>query len=334
MASVKQAWIKKYGYDKGLQMWESRKKQSASSLESFIKKYGDFEGPIKYQKWKINLTKSKTLDGYIEKYGEILGTEKYKEKNKKLSVSTYALKLSGRSDDEIKNIKQKHANNSLITLETLILKYGHDIGTKKWNARIFNAKISSKRSLEYWIRYYNGDENLAKIKLADYQRRDKNFYIKKYGEIVGIEKFENAKKQRFLGGFKEPCSHFQKEVEEYIRSIYEFEIRGHENCFCFFDTHQLNQSVIIPDILLEKYKIIIECFGDYWHCSSKKYDENFFHEVIKKTAKEIRAADDKRIDFYKNHGYHVVIVWENEWINDKIKQKELLKYEIDKKRNK
>lgn len=333
MASVKQSWIRKYGEEIGIKMWEERKKLSASTLDSFIIKYGDVDGPIKYQMWKTNLAKSKTLDGYIEKYGEKIGKEKYKEKNKKLSVSESALKLSGKNDDEIRDIRKRHSEKSRITIDTMILKYGYELGVRKWNDRIFNAKISSKRSIEYWIKKCDNDLILAKEKLSEYQRRDRDFYIKKYGEVVGIERYEDAKKKRFLGGFKEPCSIFQKEVEDYIRSEFpNTEIRGHKNCFCFFDTKTLNQSVVIPDIFIEEYKVIIECFGDYWHCSSK-YSDNFFHEVIKKTAKEIRQSDQERINFYKLNGYDTIVIWEGDWNNNKTEQKEKLIYEINKKRS-
>lgn len=332
MASVKQSWINKYGIDKGLQMWEDRKRLSACSLESFIKKYGVDEGNLKFSSWKSNLKKSKTLIGYIEKYGEVVGTQKYLQKNKKLSVSVESLKKNGKTDEEILQIRKTHANKSKITLETMISKYGFDTGTEKWQLRINKAKISSKRSLDYWISICNGNVSLAKEKLCEYQRRDKNFYIKKYGEVVGVQRYQLAKEKRFLGGYKEPVSKFQKEVEDYIKSLQIF-FHGHENCYCFFLNGELNQSVLIPDILIPDKNIIIECFGDYWHCSEKKYNDDFFHEVIKKSAKEIRSNDQKRIDFLKNKGYNVIIVWENEWRIDRNNQMEIISNEINKKRN-
>lgn len=332
MASVKQAWIKKYGVDKGLQLWENRKKQSACTLESFIKKYGDVDGINRYNKWKTNLSKSRTLIGYIEKFGQEDGKKRYFEKNKKLSVSVNALTLSGKSESEIYRIRKQHSNSSKITLDTLIEKYGLDLGTKKWQTRISKAKISSKRSIEYWLKLHGGNLESAKKSLADYQRRDKKFYIQKYGEIVGYEKYNEAKKNRFLGGFIAPVSKFQKEIEEFVKTIYEGNVFGHENNYCFFVNGELEQSVVIPDILIEDKKLIIECYGDYWHCSDK-YSESYFHEVIKKTAKEIRHLDERRVDFLKNKGYVVLIIWENDWIVNRQNQTERILYEINKERN-
>jgi hypothetical protein len=332
MASVKQSWINKYGEEIGQQMWEERKKLSACNLNSFIKKYGIKIGTDKYEMWKKNLTKSKTLGGYIDKYGEIEGKRRYEEKNSKLSISIKSLKLNGKTDEEISNIRKKHANNSKITLETLKEKYGEEDGEKRWNNRINKAKLSSKRSLDYWMLKNNNVLEKAKLDLSNYQRHDKNFYINRYGSIKGIEKYEDAKKKRFLGGFIEPCSKFQKEVEEYIKTIYNGYINRHENCYCFLADNSLKQSIVIPDILIKDLKLIVECFGDYWHCS-KKYDDNFFHEVIKKSAKEIRQSDADRIHFFKKEGYDTLIIWENDWNKNQLIEKEKINYEINKKRN-
>ena len=333
MASVKQSWVSKYGEERGLQMWEERKKQSRCSLESFIKKYGEVVGSEKYKNWKTNLSRSRTLIGYVDKYGETEGKKRYDEKNAKLSVSPNALKKNGKTDIEILEIRKKHSNNSRITLDTLKQKYGDSDGELRWNNRINNAKISSKRTLDYWLSKNNNDLEKSKTDLANYQRRDKNFYIKKHGEIKGIEKYEEVKKKRFLGGFNEPCSKFQKEVEDYVRSEYDGYINGHENCYCFLNTGKLKQSVVIPDILIDELKLVIECFGDYWHCSSK-YNNDFFHEVIKKTAREIRKSDNDRIEFINKNGYEVLIIWESDWKHNIDEQKEKIKYEINKKRNK
>lgn len=336
MASVKESWIRKYGEKIGLEMWEERKKQSSCTIESFIKKYGDVDGKKKFSEWKSNCSRSRTIDGYKEKYGEIDGSLKYYEKNLKLSVSVRSLKLSGKTDEEIKLIKDKHRTNSRITEEIFIEKYGQIIGSKKWNNRIFKSKLSSKRSLDYWININNGDIEKSKIDLSNYQRRDKLFYIRRYGEIKGTEKYNEVKRKRFLGGFIEPCSIFQKEIEDYVKSFNFKKLYNHENPYCFLldelNMVNLNQSVVLPDILIKDNKLIIECFGDYWHCS-EKYNENFFHEVIKKSAKEIREQDNKRIEFFKSKGFNVLIIWENEWKNNKEIIKNKIQYEINKKRS-
>lgn len=313
-------------------MWEDRKKQSSCTLESFIKKHGFAEGEKKYAEWKLNLSKSRTLAGYVEKFGQQDGQKKYIEKNKKLSVSVETLALSGKSILEIHDIKRNHREGSKITLETMVAKYGVDEGAIRWQNRIHKAKISSKRSIEYWLKINSGDLELAKKALSDYQRRDKKYYIQKYGDVIGIEKYNAAKRNRFLGGFIAPISKFQSEVENFVKSNVIGNIFGAENNYCVFVNGELEQSVVIPDILIEDAKLIIECYGDYWHCSDK-YPDSYFHEVIKKSAKEIRATDEKRINFLRSKGFRVLIIWESDWRTDKNRQIERIKYEIDQKRS-
>lgn len=336
MASVKQSWINKFGIEEGTKKWEERKLLSSCTLSSFIKKYGDILGKEKYNEWKNNSSTSRTLPAYIKKYGEIEGTKKYKEKNSHLSISTRALKSSGKSDDEIKLIQKTHSKNSTITLETLTEKYGDVLGSKKWNNRIFNAKLSSRRSLDYWIKEMDGDIEKAKIELSNFQRRNKKFYIEKYGDVSGTEKYESVKRKRFLGGFIEPCSKFQKEIEEFITDA-SLSYIGHTSPKIFFlesDERKIHgQSMYIPDIVLEDVKLIIECFGDYWHCNPIKYKPEFFHEVIKKTAKEIQEKDNRKLEYYKSKGFDILIIWEYDWNNNKDFYKQRIIDEINKKRN-
>lgn len=336
MPSVKLSWIKKYGEVEGLRRWDLRKKLSACSLNSFVLKHGEVDGISKYESWKRNLSKSKTLAGYVERYGESIGFKRYKEKNSKLSVSVNSLKLSGKSDDEIEKIRKKHSVGSTITHDTLVEKYGLVEGSNRWNLRIDRAKISSKRSIEYWLLRNGGDEKLAKLEHSNYQRRDKHFYIEKYGSVVGLEKYNAAKQKRFLGGFAEPCSKFQIEVESYIRDVFGEKFYGHSNCYALFLTKEesmiLSQSIIIPDVVIESEKLIIECFGDYWH-GGDKFDENHYHAVIKKTVGEIRMKDEDRIKILKNRGYRVEVVWEGMWNSQKDLEKSRILYEINKERN-
>jgi hypothetical protein len=190
--------------------------------------------------------------------------------------------------------------------------------------------------LDYWIKRFGGDIEIAKNKLSDYQRRDKNFYIEKYGDVAGVEKYEMVKKRRFLGGFVEPCSKFQKEVEEFI-SQSGVKCCGHLTPKVFFIENEARktcgQSMYIPDIVIENKKIIIECFGDYWHCNPNWYSPSFFHEVIKKTAKEIQEKDAKKLEYYKTKGFDVLVIWECDWNSNKDFCKQRILNEIDKKRN-
>jgi G:T-mismatch repair DNA endonuclease (very short patch repair protein) len=82
----------------------------------------------------------------------------------------------------------------------------------------------------------------------------------------------------------------------------------------------------ICDIFIEQYNLIIEFYGDYWHCNPKKYNSEYLHPHKKKTAKEIWEEDKVRIDYLKNLGYNLEIIWEREISDEKKLNKILKKY--------
>jgi len=67
-------------------------------------------------------------------------------------------------------------------------------------------------------------------------------------------------------------------------------------------------------------KIIIEAYGDVYHCNPRKYqDENQFLKIINRTIKEQRDRDQKRITHLKDLGYKILIIWEYDF-NKKLEE--------------
>mgnify|MGYP003704753409 CR=1 FL=1 len=75
--------------------------------------------------------------------------------------------------------------------------------------------------------------------------------------------------------------------------------------------HYLKDVKKSVDIYIPSLKKIVECFGDYWHCNPKKYNESYYHKGVHKTAKEIWENDAKRLQYLKNNGYFIEVIWEN-----------------------
>lgn len=76
-------------------------------------------------------------------------------------------------------------------------------------------------------------------------------------------------------------------------------------------SNQLVENVR-PDWINKEQKIIIEIFGDYWHCNPQKYEATYFHEKLNRTASEQWKIDADRIRYFKHLGYAVVVIWESE----------------------
>jgi G:T-mismatch repair DNA endonuclease (very short patch repair protein) len=89
------------------------------------------------------------------------------------------------------------------------------------------------------------------------------------------------------------------------------------------------------DIIIEDAKIVIECYGDYWHANPSKFSAN---EKIRKfkgfeSASSIWEYDKIRENHIKSFGYKVIVIWQTDFLRDPNKQisKILLEYEKRKK---
>ena len=88
-----------------------------------------------------------------------------------------------------------------------------------------------------------------------------------------------------------------------------------------------------PDEINHELKIIIEYYGDIYHCNPKRYkNPSEWVSAIERTVQEQWDRDRKRLGVFYKHGYTVVIVWEKDFHVNPQKQIERIKNEIDKKR--
>lgn len=93
--------VEKYGIGEGTIKWEEIKRlKDSSSLEFFIKKYGDYNTAIIKYEESNRLKDSSSLDFFINKYGEI-GYEKYLEKCKKSDCCSFDYFYKKYGDEKI-----------------------------------------------------------------------------------------------------------------------------------------------------------------------------------------------------------------------------------------
>lgn len=120
-------------------------------------------------------------------------------------------------------------------------------------------------------------------------------------------------------------SKFEKIIYDYLfLKLTDYNVES--NTFIKIDNRQM-----FPDILINK-KIVIECFGDYWHCNPEFYNKNYFHKQIRKYSSEIWEYDNEKEKIFKNNGYQVIRIWENDFMKNKITLDEIKNkiYEIHK----
>lgn len=97
--------------------------------------------------------------------------------------------------------------------------------------------------------------------------------------------------------------------------------KGHQHLHEEIKQYGFQQEVQIDsckvDECNENLKIIIEYNGDAFHCNPKFWEGEQYNSLIKMKAKEKWKLDNKRYGFLKSLGYYVMVIWENDWINDK-----------------
>jgi G:T-mismatch repair DNA endonuclease (very short patch repair protein)/endogenous inhibitor of DNA gyrase (YacG/DUF329 family) len=68
-----------------------------------------------------------------------------------------------------------------------------------------------------------------------------------------------------------------------------------------------------PDFINDTEKLVIEIYGDYWHCNPNKYnDPTRYMPQLKKTVGEVWQRDQNRVKLIEAAGYTVIIIWEQD----------------------
>ena len=174
------------------------------------------------------------------------------------------------------NLHNKKAHRS--NLNDYIIRYGDVLGTKKYNERCY--KISESNSERWYINKY-GEEKGKELWASRIKKYEKN-------RGSSISKSQNI-------FFDEVVSLLNTEV------IQEYAIKNINNRYLYVDYY-------LPD-----KKIIIEFFGDYWHCNPRKYNSNYYHKVLKMNAIDVWKKDKERLDYiyeYFGRDVYIITVWE------------------------
>jgi G:T-mismatch repair DNA endonuclease (very short patch repair protein) len=158
-------------------------------------------------------------------------------------------------------------------------------------SNIVKNKVMNTNIERYGMYYLQTDE---------FKKRRKETNIRKYGKENPILDFSRRSRGRI--------SKFQKEVYSNILLIDGMSKMEKE----------IN-SEITSDIYIPSKNLIVECYGDYWHCNPKKYSAEYFNKNLKMRAISKWRLDAVRINIIKNKGFDILIVWENDWKTNKEK---------------
>ena len=224
-----------------------------------------------------------TEANYVKKYGEEEGKRRWREYQQKQADSNSFEYKQDKHGWTQEEYDEYNASRAS-TIENFIERYGKEEGTLKWDEYCERQRYTT--SLDY--------------------------FIETYGEEEGIKKYENFDIQRTQRD--RPSS--QKELElynvlttEYNLSL-EKQFKIQPKCRWQYDFGNL-----------EKRKLI-EFNGGFYHMDPRFYAPYDINVFMKLTAQHIWDKDARKIQFAKDNGYDVYVVWEEDW--KKTKRKETL----------
>ena len=336
MSTSLKSIIKKYGYDDGYKKYIIDHPSSARRIQESIEKYGIKAGVdkiIEQNTQKYSNTKEKFIKLYGEEEGSLKWENFIKPKTKiktvnrsKLTIEKFIEKYG---EEEGKKLWVKYKESFRHTKEKCIEKYGKEEGKKKWNEYISKMSKSCKKSTssemmkyinskEFYIEKYGKEEGEKKYFLwkKSQDHSSKEFMIRKYGVKEGLKKYKEIGLKKVIR-YDAYHSKISQTLFEDIRKI----IKDDSNIKFSNNGGELrlyNKNENKPYYYDFSYKNkIIEYNGDFWHANPRIYKGDYcFKNGI--YASDVWERDNKKINFAKELGYDVFIVWDNDYKKDKI----------------
>lgn len=145
-----------------------------------------------------------------------------------------------------------------------------------------------------WKKYYEDD----RTKIKNYKVNSKVWFIRKYGEENGLEKYSKYSRERVAVIENLKYMRFSKISQLLFWSIYN-ELTDNEKLKCYFKELNKEKSIIdingkvyYPDFLMENK--IIEYDGKYWHNEDKDKMRNIQYIKAKYTLLVLNENDYRR----------------------------------------
>jgi|694.fasta_scaffold05385_17 hypothetical protein len=302
----------RYGKNNIDKIKSSFKEKYSITKNKFINKFGEIEGPKKWEEYLVNSKTPWGLGLCINKFGEIEGPKKWGERlNKKIKTMS-----------ERKKIKPYRNGRTLVEYQN---RYGVELGFKYWDER--NKRQSYVNSKEYYVSLYGEIEgpkkweeftkSMDKTSLKSFKGRHGDevgeklyekhitrikytstidYYKEKYGDELGALKYHNLLLRKLVS-----FNGYSKISQQLFWSIYE-KFNGDVSDMYFAElndeyviyTHEEWSRVIKLDFKFGNK--IIEFDGDYWHSKPEQIEK-----------------DKLRNEFLLSKGYELLRIKEGEF---------------------
>lgn len=271
-----------YGDDRAKEIWGEIQSNRAITLENCIKRFGEEQGKIRFEKYCEKQAYTNTYE-YKLKTGKIKNHEEFEQYNKSRAT----------------------------TYDNLLKKYGEEEAIKRWDEyRKKQAYTNTKEHLgdnyeyinflkshtfdSYLVRYK--DEEIAKQKLDEYFSKSSLNYSK-----ISQKLFKTIIE---LYPFK-----------DYQDSIYFAEYNKEYGVY-----NEITKKYNLYDFVCTELKFVIEFHGDHYHGNPKIYrpqQKLRGKGCTKITAEQAWAKDEnKKNNIIRNRNFIYICIWESDYKTD------------------
>lgn len=260
---------------------EEKKKFATASLESFIRRYGEEQGLVKYNE--------------------------YRERQAYTCSYEYMKETRNMTKDEFDSYNQLRAS----TKQNFVKRYGKELGNKKWK-EYCELESYAGCKIEYFIEKFGKEEGTKRYKELNRQKAlTIDTFVRKYGEELGKEKYTEYYANIGHKAYSVVSQQLFKALDNilpiHLSSKSQYATKSGEKVIL------IDGKTYLPDYIIDNR--IIEFNGSFWHANPKYFAEN---DVMQNNilAKDIWEKDKSRLAALHDAGYNVHVVWEDEYYNN------------------
>ena len=287
--------------------------QNQTSLDKFVVKYGEIEGPRRFTEYKIKRGTS-FKNGYYEGKHKVflrpsqLGywtNQGLDESDARKSMIEYYSKIG---KDYFK--KRKEDGKEFLTVRQL--KFWINRGLSKEDAREQLRKIQNTRSLDHYVELYGKEIGALKFK----ETNDR--WLKTLNSKTDEEKLD------ILIRKTKRSKRYSKKSIDLFESVFKALKKDHgisfdkiylaENEYYVYD--QEKKKINFYDLCIKEISLIVEYNGNMFHPNKSLLSENewkaWINPISKTTADEQNSIDEYKRRLAESRGFNYLIIWENE----------------------
>jgi hypothetical protein len=272
-------------------------KKESRSDEYYKNKHGDGWEEIKrvdMENWAYKLS----LSGYIDKHGKELGTAMYEEMNSKkiVTVDNYLQKYGEKVG--IKQYEQTCKSKDTQSLEIFIRKYGEIEGPIRYQ----NKLMRCSSVFQNFLKIYPEETAISVYKTWKLGSSLSDADVKILKENKIKTKWENFSRS----SVSKSSTKFFTKLEIALGRDIKYGSKRNEHKL--FDVE--NKRTYYYDAYVPSLNLIIEFNGSAFH-----YHESFEEDWISAfglTKSDSIKSDTAKLNFARNAGYNVIVVWDFE----------------------